>query len=212
MVHNFRMRYNIFMTKYRGVLFAVFLGFIIWSGVHPVNRSDWFLENSIIFVGVPLVILLGQYFKISSTSYTLIAIYLALPIFASHYEVSQVPFGFYIGHLMGVSRNMFDRLTHFAFGFFWFYPVREAVINTYNKEGFQSYFLSFQLILAFSAVYEIFEWLASQTINPLLAASFLGANDIFDSPKDIAMSAVGAIVATFMLMLFYKHRSKAAVR
>ncbi len=202
--------------KYKLFLLAVFIGALVWSGINPpAGRADWLLENSPIFVAMLVFVVSVRYIKISDFSYTLIVIYLMFPLVAAHYGVTGVSFGNVIGHWMGTTRNMYDRLTHFLFGFLGFYPVQELVmfINKDNiKKNIWNYYIPFETILAASCVYEIFEWLTAVTVNPVLAVSFYGSQgDIFDTPKDMAMAAIGALFAMLIVFLFQKYKNKKSI-
>ncbi|MFA6586095.1 MAG: DUF2238 domain-containing protein [Candidatus Paceibacterota bacterium] len=198
------------MDKYKLILLIIFILAFAWSGINPpIPYSYWLLETSPILLAVFLFAILGRYIKLSNTSYTLIVIYMVFPLIASHYGVTGVPFGETIGHWMGITRNMYDRLTHFAFGFLGYYPIYEFVISINRKESNWNYYIPFETLLSFSAIYEIFEWLVAITVNPILAASFYGAQgDIFDTPEDMANALVGALIAMFIVFIVRKYKNK----
>lgn len=197
------------MSKYKLVLLMIFFIALVWSGINPpAGYSDWLLENSPIFLAMIAFVVSTKYIKISDFSYTLIVIYLMFPLVAAHYGVTGVSLGSFIGELLNTTRNMYDRLTHFLFGFLGFYPIQEFVMSINNKkESPWNYYVPFETLLAFSAIYEIFEWLAAITVNPILAASFYGSQgDIFDTPKDMANAAVGALCAMLIIFLYRKYK------
>lgn len=201
------------MNKYKLILLIIFIAVLVWSGINPpAGRADWLLENSPIFVAILAFIILIRYIKISDFSCTLIVIYLVFPLIASHYGVTGVSIGETIGHWLGTTRNMYDRLTHFAFGFLGYYPIQEFVMSINKKEGLWNYYIPLEIVMASSALYEIFEWLAAVTVNPILAASFYGSQgDIFDTPKDMANAAVGALCALVIIFLYRKYKQKTTI-
>lgn len=195
------------MNKYKLILLIIFAIILVWSGIHPISPAYWLLENSPIFFALLVFIIFDRYFKLSNFSYTLIAIYIIFPLATSHYGVTGVPFGHTLGELLGTTRNMYDRLTHFSFGFFSFYPIYEFVLSINKEDTARSYIVSLETILAFSAIYEIFEWIAAVTVNPILAASFYGSQgDIFDTQKDMGIAALGAIFAMCIVFLLRRYR------
>jgi putative membrane protein len=198
------------MSKYKIFLLIVFIIVLVWSGINPpATQSDWLLENSPIFVALVAFIIFGRYLKLSDISYTCITIYILFPLVASHYGVTGVPIGDNIGHLIGSTRNMYDRLTHFLFGFLGFYPIYEFVVSVTKKEGGWNYYIPIEAIAALSALYEIFEWVAAITVNPILAASFLGfQGDVFDTQKDMANAIVGALCAMLVFLIYKKYWKK----
>ena len=114
-----------------GSLFAVvFVGL----GISPISRPTWLLEN--LLVVALLVVLAATYraFPLSRISYTLIFVFLVLHEIGAHYTYSLVPyddtcqrlFGFSPNTLLGLERNHFDRVIHFAYGLLFAYPIREV--------------------------------------------------------------------------------------
>ena len=196
-------------TIYQFALIAIIIGAFIWSMIHPASNADWLLENSPIFLVAILLIIFGRYLKLSSFSYTLIVLYLILPLMASHYGVTGVPIGYQIGKFMGFTRNMFDRVTHFAFGFLLFYPIYEIIFSIKEKKDFWNYYIPLETIIAASALYEIFEWLSAVSVNPILAASFYGTQgDPFDTPEDMTCAIAGALISMIILIIYNKYHER----
>ena len=71
------------MTRYQKVLTAVFGLVWLWAAIGPKYPHDWLLENLLVFLFVPLIILLGRYFRLSEVSYTLITLFLCLHLVGS---------------------------------------------------------------------------------------------------------------------------------
>lgn len=198
------------------VLVLAFVAVWVWAAVRPVLRDDWLLENYLVFIGVPLVLVLGRWFRLSLISYTLLTLFLILHVIGSHYTYAEVPFGYTLQRWFGADRNMYDRLVHFCFGFLVAYPVREVFIRISRARGAWNYYLPIELTLAFSAIYEIIEWLAAVKVNPQAGLAFLGAQgDIWDAQKDMTMAGLGAVLAmliTFTVAMVVDRGTWAAVR
>jgi putative membrane protein len=190
------------MTKYHWFLIVSFLAVWVWAAINPIFPHDWLLENYLVFIFVPIILLLGYYFKLSKVSYTLITIFLILHVIGSHYTYVEVPFGFTLQDWFGASRNMYDRLVHFSCGFLLFYPIREMFMRLAKVKGFWSYILPIDLLGSFSAIYEIIEWQAAKNVDPLSGMAFLGSQgDIWDAQKDMLMALIGACVAAIIISL-----------
>ncbi len=174
----------------------------IWAAINPIYPHDWLLENYLVFIFVPLIFLLGRYFKLSNASYTLITIFAILHVIGSHYTYAEVPFGYTLEKWLGSNRNMYDRLVHFSFGFLLAYPVREVFLRLSITKGFWSYYFPLDLIAASSAAYEIIEWLTARNVNPSAGLAFLGAQgDIWDAQKDMFVAIIGAFLAMFIIFM-----------
>jgi len=184
------------MTTYQKWLWAAVAAIWVVLAIHPPDREGWLLENLIVAVFVPCVLLAGRYLKLSSISYTLIAIFLVIHFFGAHWTYAKVPFGYTLGHWLGTDRNMYDRLAHFSFGLLFAYPIREAFIRLTGAKGVWGFYFPLDIVLSFSALYEIFEWLAAIIVDPVHAATFVGSQgDFWDTPKDMASAFVGSVVA-----------------
>jgi len=189
------------MSRYKISLILVFLIFWVWAAIKPRYPHDWLLENYLVFIFVPLILIMGRYFRLSNVSYTLITIFMVLHVIGSHYTYSEVPFGFKLQEWFGSKRNMYDRLVHFSFGFLVAYPVREVFMRLSKAKGFWSYYFPLDLVGASSAVYEIIEWLTARNVDAAAGLAFLGSQgDIWDAQKDMFLAIVGATVA--MLIIF----------
>jgi len=154
------------MSRYHMFLLAAFASVWTWAAIGPSYPHDWLLENYLVFIFVPIILLLGRYFKLSSLSYSLITLYMMLHVTGSHYTYAEVPFGYTLQRWFGADRNMYDRLVHFCFGLLLAYPMREVFMRVARSRGVWGYWLPVELVLAFSAVYEIIEWLVAARVDP----------------------------------------------
>ncbi len=189
-------------TLYHLVLLAAFLAVWVWAAIDPVFPDDWWLENILVFVGVPLIVGLGFYFRLSNLSYTLITIFMILHAVGSHYTYAEVPFGVTLQNWFGAERNLYDRLVHFLYGLLLAYPVREVFVRITQARGFWGYYFPIELTLASSAIYELIEWIAAAVVAPEAGAAFLGAQgDVWDAQKDMALAGLGSIVAMAVTLL-----------
>jgi putative membrane protein len=194
---------------YKRFLLVAFVAVWIWAAIKPVFREDWLLENYLVFLFFPLILLLGRYFELSNISYTLIAVFGALHVIGSHYTYSLVPFGYTLQHWFGAERNMYDRLVHFSFGALLAYPVREAFLRIAKVRGFWGYYLPLDVTLAMSAVYEIIEWIVAARVNPESGLAFLGSQgDVWDAQKDMLVAGIGAFVAMLIVALIHLRYDK----
>jgi putative membrane protein len=207
------------LVRRRLYLLALFLAFAavwVWAAIRPVFPDDWLLENYLVFAGVPLIVVLGRWFRLSLISYTLLTLFMILHVVGSHYTYAEVPFGLTLQRWVGADRNMYDRLVHFCFGFLVAYPVREVFIRISRARGVWNYYLPIELTLAFSAIYEIIEWLAAVKVNPEAGLAFLGAQgDVWDAQKDMGLAGLGAVLAmaiTFAVALTVDRGTWGAMR
>ncbi len=189
-------------TRYQKFLLATFVVLWIVLAIKPLYRQDWLLENILVAILVPTGLLIVRYFRLSDFSYTLITVFLILHIIGAHYTYEHVPFGATISAWFGASRNHFDRIVHFSFGFLLAYPIREMFLRIASVRGFWGYMLPLDVTLSCSAIFEIFEWLVAAVVNPQAGLAYLGSQgDIWDAQKDMGLAGLGALITMTLIAL-----------
>ena len=192
---------------------------LAWSAVRPHDYFTWFLEVVPIFIGLPIALALQRRLPLSTLVLVLLWWHSVILIFGGHYTYARVPLGDWAMGWFGWTRNNYDKLGHFAQGFVPAILVRELLLRTSplgatsafakataDKQGIGSVrpsrwlpILVVSVCLAFSALYELFEWLTA-VLSGAAAEDFLGTQgDPWDTQTDMAMALVGAVVALALL-------------
>jgi putative membrane protein len=182
---------------------------LFWSvlAISPVDRKDWLLENLLALSTVVLLVATYRRFQFSHLAYVLITAFLTLHAVGAHYTYAEVPFGYWLQDSLGLSRNPFDRLVHFAYGFLLLYPLRELLMRLSGAKGFWSYYLPVSGILAQSGLFEVIESVVAQTVNPELGVAYLGTQgDEWDAQKDMVAALSGAVMMAGMIWVVGGHR------
>ena len=166
-----------------------------WLAIAPVDRGDWLLENVLAIALVASLVLSVRWFQFSNFSYFLITLFLAFHAIGAHYTYAKVPFGFYLQDVFNLSRNPFDRIVHFGYGFLLAYPIRELLMRLAGVRGWWSYYLPVSAAIAHGGLFEMIEAFAAQIVNPELGMAYLGTQgDEWDAQKDMAAALSGAIL------------------
>jgi len=187
--------------KYPVILLLIVLVFGVWSGIKPLDtRLTWVLETLPVMMALPVLLLTYKKFPLTSLTYTLIAIHAMILMLGAHYSYAKVPLGFWMQDWFGWTRNNYDKIGHFMQGFGPAIYTREIVSRTSPlRRGKWLGFMSIAVPLAFSAVYEIVEWLASLS-NPTDTEAFLGTQGyIWDTQSDMFFCLIGSMVALILL-------------
>jgi len=196
--------------QYFAILSVLFV--IVWAAlaVAPLYRSDWLLENVLVFVFVLGLVLSWRWFTFSRVSATLIFLFLCLHQIGAHYTYAEVPYdtwiksltGYSLNETMGWSRNHYDRAVHFSYGLLLAYPIREIFLRVVSVKGFWGYFLPLDLTMSTSMMFELFEWGAAEIFGGDLGMAYLGTQgDIWDAHKDMALASLGALIAMVITAL-----------
>jgi len=202
-------------SKYPVILLIIVLGFWVWSGIGLQDtRLTWVLETFPVMVALPVMLLTYRRFPLTNLAYTLIAIHAIILMLGGHYSYAKVPLGFWMEDWFGWTRNNYDKIGHLMQGFGPAIYVREILARSSPlKPGKWLGFLSIAVPLAFSALYEIIEWLASLS-NPADTEAFLGTQGyIWDTQTDMFWCLMGAVAALILLTRLHdKHLSKAGTQ
>ena len=202
------------IKRYPIVLLVIVLTFWVWSGIEPKDTYlTWLLETFPFIVALPILIFTYKRFPLTRLVYTLIAAHAMILILGGHYSYAKVPLGFWMEDWFGWTRNNYDKIGHLMQGFAPAIYVREILARTSPlQRGKWLMFMSVTIPLAFSAVYEIIEWLASLS-NPTDTEAFLGTQGyIWDTQSDMFLCLIGSVVAlTLLTKLHNKHLSEVSV-
>lgn len=183
-------------NRFLQLLLLWLAGLWIVTAIEPFDRRDWLLENLLVFIYGALLLLTYRRFAFSNLSYGLFGVFLSLHLIGAHYTYAETPFGFWLQDALGLSRNHYDRIVHFAFGLLIAYPFRELLIRFAGVKPRWSYLLAVIMVLGFSGFYEALEAVVAVAVSPELGAAYLGTQgDEWDAQKDTALAALGAIVA-----------------
>jgi len=194
----------------RFALWLLMLFAIIWTAlaISPWFRSDWLLENVIVFLALPALVQIHRHMPLSKLSYSLIFVFSCLHQVGAHYTYAMVPYDSWFSALTGAGlndwlgweRNHYDRVIHFTYGLLIVYLVREMVIRVSRVEGFWAYLLPVLVVISTSTIFELFEWAAAVVFGGDLGVAYLGTQgDVWDAQKDMLFAAIGAIGATLIV-------------
>src|SRR3982751_6912055 len=187
--------------RYLLILIGLYAAWWVVLAIKPLDRSDWLMENLLVFAGLAVLVSTYKAFPLSRVSYTCIFVFLVLHTLGAHYTYAKVPYQEWFPFLAG-GRNQYDRLVHFSYGLLLAYPIREMFLRIGNVRGFWGYFLPLDLTMSTSMLYELIEWGAAVVLGGDLGAAYLGTQgDIWDAHKDMALASLGALLAMVITAL-----------
>jgi len=187
-------------------IFIVFF-LINWvnSYIGNTDTANWILENTLVFLFLGFLGFNYKKFQFSDLSYLLICVYLCLHVYGSKYTYAENPFGYWLKDALDLSRNHYDRIVHFSFGFLLAYPMREMFLKWLKFPAWVAWTLPIEITLSISAFYELIEWAVADVFFKAQGAAYLGTQgDIWDAQKDIFLAFIGAIIATTIVSFVKK--------
>jgi putative membrane protein len=176
------------------------LAALCWSGLHPHDRFTWLLEVAPILIAVPVLVATRRRFPLTPLAYRLILLHALILMVGGRYTYAEVPLGFWVRDALGLARNHYDRLGHFAQGFVPAIVAREILVRKSPlRRGPWLFFLVTCVCLSVSAVYELVEWWTAVAAGEG-ATAFLGTQgDPWDTQWDMFLALLGALTAQLAL-------------
>ena len=173
---------------------AVVLIALVLSGIHPYDRTTWWLEVAPVLIALPIVLASYRRFPLTDLLYVLITLHALVLIFGGAYTYARVPLGFWLQDWLGFERNPYDRIGHLMQGLVPALVAREILLrNGYVAGRRMAAFLSGCVALAISASYELIEWWSALALGQG-ADEFLGTQgDPWDTQWDMFCALIGAV-------------------
>ncbi|MEA3303170.1 MAG: DUF2238 domain-containing protein [Pseudomonadota bacterium] len=179
---------------------VIFFAVLIWSAINPHDYPTWILETLPALIALLVMAMTRRTFPLTPLLYVLVLLHSILLMVGAHYTYAEVPLFDSISEVLGHSRNNFDKLGHFMQGFVPAIAAREILMRKEVVNG-RSWLnvIVVAVCLAFSAFYELLEWLAAEIMGGG-ADAFLGTQGyVWDTQSDMAFALLGAIVALVLL-------------
>jgi putative membrane protein len=199
------------------LLLAVFLVVAVALGIAPHYRQDWLLENVLVLLALPVLVLGYRRLRFSNGSYAALFVFLVLHEIGAHYTYAEVPWdrwfaalsGFSLHDALGLSRNHFDRAIHFAYGLLLTPAVVELVAARTVSPGAWRWLVPVSMVTASSALFELFEWAAAVWFGGDLGVAYLGTQgDPWDAQQDMFLALLGSVVTVTVLAAMAAKKSK----
>lgn len=173
----------------------------VLSGIRPASTVVWFTEMFWAWGLVAVAAVAWRWMRFSTTAYACLAVWCVLQAIGAHWTFEAVPMDWFMSPL-GLVRNPFDRVAHFAVGF-----VALPLAELYWCKGFagsrrSAAFFAVASTVAMAGLWEIVEWQYAVIDGGEAGAAFLGSQgDEWDAQKDILCDTLGAICAAAVFLV-----------
>jgi putative membrane protein len=187
--------------RYPLALLGAFAAIWLLLAVAPWYRQDWLLENVIVFIAVPVLVLTYRRLRFSNFAYACLFVFFVLHEVGAHYTYSEVPWRDWLQLLVGgetgpvaQGRNHYDRFVHFCYGLLIMPATCELFAARLAPQGPWRYLMPVLFVMSHSVIYEMIEWAAALVFGGDLGVAYLGTQgDVWDAQQDMALAAAGAI-------------------
>lgn len=188
---------------------------ILFASIAPLEYPSYMLHQIGTILMLILLFTVMRKIGLTLVSFNAYLGFLVIHVLGAHYLYSYVPYNewsiqllhFDLNKAMGWTRNMYDRLVHFAYGLLlypFFLRLFQVWFPTLSSKAL--FFLTVQFVMATSLVYEWIEWLLSIGLSPEEAENYNGQQgDMWDAHKDMLIATIGAII-TGLIMFFSNNK------
>lgn len=176
------------------------LAVLLWSGYQPKDTFTWFLEVAPVLIALPLLLLTGRGFPLTTLAYGLLTLHGVILMVGGHYTYAEMPLFSWLRDTFELSRNHYDRVGHIAQGFIPAIVAREILLRTSPlKPGKWLFFLTTCVCLAISAFYEMIEWWVAVGSGDDAVAFLATQGDVWDTQWDMFLALCGALSSQLLL-------------
>ena len=182
-------------VRWERLMTAVLLALSVGFGWQPSDRTVWYVEM-VWCVGLwAILFFTRRVFLFSTAAYFCFFVWMVLQVVGAHFTFEHVPMD-WLTKPLGLVRNPYDRIAHFAVGWFAF-PIAELFHRRgwTRSAGFAAFF-AVASIVALAGIWELVEWIYAVLDGGDAGAAFLGSQgDVWDAQKDILCDTLGALCA-----------------
>ncbi|HYU30689.1 MAG TPA: DUF2238 domain-containing protein [Thermoanaerobaculia bacterium] len=198
------------MNRPKWFLIGMLATAVALSWIRPPYSEEMYLQHSptvVLLVALPL---LQRRWPLSNAAFGCLVAFMLLHTLGARYIYSNVPYDRWLtsllGHglsgVFGWKRNHYDRLVHFSFGLLWARPVFEVSVRYLRIPRRVAFSTAVAFLLAFSTLYELFEWSLTMVLSPQDAGEYNGQQgDLWDAQKDVSLALVGALLGVVALLI-----------
>jgi len=182
----------------------IFLAVLVWSAIGPFDYFTWFLEVVPALIAFVVLAITRKRFPLTPLAYILILLHCIILMIGGHYTYAEVPIFNDLRDFFNHQRNNYDKIGHLAQGFIPAIIAREIVVrNAIIPNSKWQVFFVVCFCLAFSALYELLEWLVAVSTGEG-AEAFLGTQGyVWDTQSDMAFALIGAISSILLLRKYH---------
>jgi putative membrane protein len=187
-------------------LLAVGLGL---AQIHQPFPDVAWMQHSPTLLSLLAAPFLLRRWPLSNAALGQVVVFLLLHTLGGRYTYTNVPYdewaraltGHSVNQTFGWTRDNYDRLVHLSFGLLMVRPVLE-VCHIKGLVRHAGLWVALAFVLSISCLYEIFEWALAAVVAGPTADQYNGQQgDMWDSQKDMALAAIGAVFACLWLTL-----------
>ena len=140
------------------------------------GRLNWLLEVGPALAGYVALAATYRRLPLSSFCYVCVFLHTLILVYGGYYTYALTPLGDWAKETFHLARNHYDRVGHFALGFFPVSIIKEVLLRvTPLRRGGWFTFIVLSVVLAIAAFYEFIEWWSTYVFASDVGQAFLGS-------------------------------------
>jgi putative membrane protein len=165
------------------------------------GRLNWLLEVGPALLGYVALAMTYKRMRLSDFCYVCVFLHTLILVYGAYYTYALTPLGDWAKQTFHLSRNHYDRVGHFALGFFPVSIIKEVLLRaTPLRRGGWFTFIVLSVVLAIAAFYELIEWWSTYVFASDVGHAFLGSQgDPWDAQWDMFLGLVGGAAGLIVL-------------
>ncbi len=183
-------------TLYK-IIAAVFV--IIWIAFYStaLDKTDWWIENILVFIFIITLAATQKCFLFSDLSLLFLFLFLFVHIYGAQAAYTHNALGEFFRDTWHLKRNPYDRIVHFSFGFLLAYPAVDLLYNKFKVPQKWVGTITNMGILCLASIFELIEWGVSEFTTKETGETYVATQgDVWDAQKDIILAWIGSMIVT----------------
>ena len=165
------------------------------------GRLNWLLEVGPALIGYVALAATYRRLRLSDFCYVCVFVHTLILVYGGYYTYALTPLGDWAKQTFHLARNHYDRVGHFALGFFPVSIIKEVLLRvTPLRRGGWFTFIVLSVVLAIAAFYEFIEWWSTYVFASDVGQAFLGSQgDPWDAQWDMFLGLLGGAAGLIVL-------------
>ena len=184
---------------------------IIWIAFYAtaLDKTDWWIENILVFIFIIILTATHKRFLFSDVSLVFLFLFLFVHIYGAQAAYTHNALGEFFRDTWQLKRNPYDRIVHFSFGFLLAYPAVDLLYNKFKVPQKWVGTITNMGILCLATIFELIEWGVSEFTTKETGETYVATQgDVWDAQKDIILALIGSMIVTNTIKYFRKNINK----
>ena len=170
-----------------------------------IDIKDWWMENILVILFCMVLFFSQKKFIFSNTSIVFIFLFLLLHLYGARMAYTHNELGEFFRDLFQLSRNPYDRIVHFSFGFLMTYPLKDYLLYKFLLPKKYLFIVINMIVLCLATIFELIEWGVAAFTNSATGETYVATQgDVWDAQKDIILASIGCILFFFLHSIWKK--------